>query len=324
MRAKRRTLLVLLGLILLAGAALALLTWANRREEQAASAAEEGTIPLSSIAAEDLTALEYTWQGETVSLSCDGGTWTLTDDPDYHLDQTKCDTMAAALTDLKAKRQLDPQPGEDYGLAAPLLTVSVTAAGQTSTFVFGDVNTVTGDVYLQRAGEDAVYTAASAKAGCFEYSKAELFEPFNPAGLTASRLERIEYTRSDGEEPFTVRLQAVSVPEEDSAADSSASYTTAWRLEDAPDTVLDEEKTDSLLSALSSYVTGQITGADPSGYGFDQPLVTVSASDGEKDYRLTYASGADGYYLMVEGDSSIYTVDGTVLAAFISAEELKT
>ena len=50
----------------------------------------------------------------------------------------------------------------------------------------------------------------------------------------------------------------------------------------------------------------------------------MSASDGEKDYRLTYASGADGYYLMVEGDSSIYTVDGTVLAAFISAEELKT
>ena len=74
MRAKRRTLLVLLGLIVLAAAALALLTWANRREEQAASAAGEGTIPLSSFAVEDLTALEYTWQGETVSLSYDGRT----------------------------------------------------------------------------------------------------------------------------------------------------------------------------------------------------------------------------------------------------------
>lgn len=321
MRAKRRTLLVLLGLIVLAAAALALLTWANRREEQAASAAGEGTIPLSSFAVEDLTALEYTWQGETVSLSYDGTDWTLSDDPDYHLDQTKCDAMAAALADLKAKRRLDPQPGEDYGFAVPLLTVTVTAAGQTDTFTFGDTNTITGDVYLQKEGEEAVYTAASAKAGCFEYGKADLFEPFNPAGLTASRLERIEYTRSGGE---TVRLQAVSVPDEDGAADSSASYTTAWRLEDAPDTVLDEEKTDSILSVLSSYVTGQITGADPSGYGFDQPLVTVHASDGEKDYALTYAAGTDGYYLMVKGGSSIYTVDGTVLDAFVLAEELKT
>ena len=190
MRAKRRTLLVLLGLIVLAAAALALLTWANRREEQAASAAGEGTIPLSSFAVEDLTALEYTWQGETVSLSYDGTDWTLSDDPDYHLDQTKCDAMAAALADLKAKRRLDAQPGEDYGFAAPLLTVSVTASGQTDTFTFGDTNTITGDVYLQKEGEDAVYTAASAKAGCFEYGKADLFEPFNPAGLTASRLER--------------------------------------------------------------------------------------------------------------------------------------
>ena len=323
MRAKRRTLLVLLGLIVLAAAALALLTWANRREEQAASAAGEGTIPLSSFAVEDLTALEYTWQGETVSLSYDGTDWTLSDDPDYHLDQTKCDAMAAALADLKAKRRLDAQPGEDYGFAAPLLTVSVTAAGQTNTFTFGDTNTITGDVYLQKEGEDAVYTAASAKAGCFEYGKADLFEPFNPAGLTASRLERIEYTRSGGE---TIRLQAVSVPDAEKSADSSA-YTTVWRLEGDPDAALDEEKTDALLSALSGYVTGQITaaaGADPSACGFDQPLVTLSASDGEKDYALTYAAGTDGYYLMVEGDSSIYTVDGTVLDAFVLAEELKT
>ena len=323
MRAKQRTLLVLLGLIVLAGAALALLTLANRREEEAASAAEAGTIPLSSFAVEDLTAIQYTWQGQTVSLAYEEGVWTLADDPDYHLDQTKCDTMAAALADLKAKRRLEAPAGEDYGFAAPLLTVTVTAAGQTSTFTFGDTNTVTGDIYLQKAGDGAVYTAAAAKAGCFEYGKAELFEPFNPAGITASRLERIEYTLPEGE---TVRLQAVSVPDAEKSADSSA-YTTVWRLEGDPDAALDEEKTDALLSALSGYVTGQITaaaGADPSACGFDQPLVTLSASDGEKDYALAYAAGADGYYLRVEGDGSVYTVDGRAAAAFVPAEELKS
>lgn len=45
---------------------------------------------------------------------------------------------------------------------------------------------------------------------------------------------------------------------------------------------------------------------------------------GEKSYALAYASGADGYYLRVEGDGSVYTVDGTAAAAFVPAEELKS
>src|SRR5699024_12200869 len=39
---------------------------------------------------------------------------------------------------------------------------------------------------------------------------------------------------------------------------------------------------------------------------------------------LACASGADGYYLGVEGDGSVYTVDGTAAAAFVPAEELKS
>lgn len=198
MRAERRTLLVLLGLIALAGAALALLTAANRRAEEAEREAEEGSIPLTAFAEAELEAIEYTWQGQTVRLAYDGEDWALADDPDYHLDQTPCDTMAAALVGLRAKRRLEAQPGEDYGFAAPLVTVAVTAAGRTETFVFGDANPVTGDIYLQRAGEDAVYTADAARAGCFEVSREELFEPFNPAGITASRLETIRYTLADG------------------------------------------------------------------------------------------------------------------------------
>ena len=320
MRAERRTLLVLLGLIALAGAALALLTAANRRAEEAEREAEEGSIPLTAFAEAELEAIEYTWQGQTVRLAYDGENWTLADDPDYHLDQTPCDTMAAALVGLRAKRRLEAQPGEDYGFAAPLVTVAVTAAGRTETFVFGDANPVTGDIYLQKAGEDAVYTADAARAGCFEVSREELFEPFNPAGITASRLETIRYTLADGEE---VCLQAVSVPDE-SGADSA--YTTVWRLADQPDAPLDEEKVESILSALGGYVSGQITpaaGADPAACGFDAPLAAVTAWDGAGEYVLTYAEGTDGYYLMVEGDGSVYRVDGAAANAFLPAEELK-
>ena len=46
MKTKRRTLIVLLVFVLAAGAALALLTHANQKAEQAASEAEDGSIPL--------------------------------------------------------------------------------------------------------------------------------------------------------------------------------------------------------------------------------------------------------------------------------------
>ena len=46
MKTKRRTLIVLLVFVLSAGAALALLTHANQKAEQAASEAEDGSIPL--------------------------------------------------------------------------------------------------------------------------------------------------------------------------------------------------------------------------------------------------------------------------------------
>ena len=46
MKAKQHTLIVLLVFVLAAGAALALLTHANQKAEQAASEAEDGSIPL--------------------------------------------------------------------------------------------------------------------------------------------------------------------------------------------------------------------------------------------------------------------------------------
>ena len=206
-------------------------------------------------------------------------------------------------------------------LAAPARPqISLDVYGDSITCGEGVMREVTYNPTTGKYADSAVYTAASSKVSCFEYGKEELFGAFNPAGITASRLERIEYTLPEGE---TVRLQAVSVPAEETEGDSAA-YTTVWRLTDDPDAPLDQEAVDALLSALGGYVTGQITGADPSAYGFDQPLAAVSVSDGEKDYALAYASGADGYYLKVEGDGSVYTVDGTAAAAFVPAEELKS
>ena len=324
MKTKQRTLAVLLALVLVLGGMLWLITRSNAAEEAASSAAAEGGVLLSSFAAGDAEQIRYTYQNETLTLNCDSGSWTLADDPDYHLDASACNTMVTALASLNAKRQLTAQPGEDYGLADPTVTVTVTAAGETNTFAFGSQNPVTGDLYVQKAGDDAIYTVSGNKAACFELTKADLFGAFNPAGLTASALESVSIATDTG----TLSLTAVSEPAEtdsNSADASSTAYQTVWRLTDDPAAELDEAKLQSILSALGGYVSAQMTNADPAAYGFDAPLATVRAASADGNVTLHYAENADGCWMMVDGDSSVYAVDlDTVQALLITAAELKT
>ncbi len=330
MKTKQRTLVVLLLLVLILGGLLWLVTRSNAAEDAASSAAAEGTIPLSNFAIGDLEQLQYIYGGETITLNYDSGSWTLADDPDYHLDTSACSTMATALASLNAKRQLTAETGEDYGLTDPAVTVTVTANGQTSTFAFGTENPVTGDMYVQKEGDDAIYTVSGNKAACFELTKADLFGAFNPAGLTASALESVSITTDSG----ILSLNAISEPvetessSEDASSESSADsaeYQTVWRLADEPDAALDETKVQSILSALSSYVSAQVTDADPSAYGFDAPLATVQAATADGTVTLRYASNADGCWLMTEGDSSVYAVDlSSVQALLTTADQLKT
>ena len=325
MKAKQRTLAMLVVLLAVLGLALWALNRSAAAEEAASSAAAEGTIPLCSFSASDLSRITYTYNGQTLTLNYTDGSWTLADDPDYHLDESACSTMVTALSALNAKRQITAQAGEDYGFADPQLTVTVTAAGQTTTLTFGSSNSVTGDQYVQREGDDAIYTVDANKSACFGYDKTGLFGSFSPAGFTASEVQQVAYTLAGGE---NVSLTAGSEPVEGADEADSSSYETVWRFTGDADTAVDQDKVQSMLSALSSYVSGQITpadGADPAACGFDKPLAAVQVTTADGTQTLTYASGVDGYYLMVDGDDSIYTVDLSIVqAALLTAADLKT
>ena len=186
MNAKRRTLAVLAAVIAVLGLALWALNRSTAAEKAASSAAADGTIPLCSFSTADLSRITYTYNGQTLTLDDADGSWTLAEDSDYHLDESACNTMVTALSSLNAKRQLDAQAGEDYGFDAPELTVTVTAAGQTTTLTFGSSNTVTGDRYVQKDGDTALYTVDASRTACFAYDKAGLFGSFSPAGFAAS------------------------------------------------------------------------------------------------------------------------------------------
>ena len=98
MKTKQRTLAVLLVLVLVLGGLLWVVSRSNAAEEAASSAAAEGSILLSSFAAGDVASIRYAYGGETLTLNYDSGSWTLADDPDYHLDASACNTMVTART----------------------------------------------------------------------------------------------------------------------------------------------------------------------------------------------------------------------------------
>ena len=287
MKAKQHTLIVLLVFVLAAGAALALLNHANQKAEQADSEAEDGSIPLLDVTTATLESVSIQYGGDTLTLRPSDDGWTLTEDPAYHLDDSACNTIRTALAGMKARRQLEAQPGEDYGFDAPRLVVNVSAAGENTTLTVGAENPVTGDVYVRREGGDAVYTVDAARFRCMEQTKAELFGAFSPAGITVSDIEAVSYTLQSGE---TIKLQSVSQPTE---ADSTT-YQTVWQLTDEPNAALDTDETDALLAALASYVTGQDTAADLSACGFDL-LLCGCREDGSFNGQLfgDFASSED-------------------------------
>ncbi len=103
--------------------------------------------------------------------------WYLADDPEYKLDQSSVNSMLTAFVNLEASRQLT-ETSEEYGLEEPTLTFWMTANGETTTWICGATNDVTGTVYLQKQREDTVYLVDTNKVTVFEKSRMDLGDTF--------------------------------------------------------------------------------------------------------------------------------------------------
>lgn len=111
--------------------------------------------------------------------------WYLADDPEYKLDQSSVNSMLTAFVNLEASRQLT-ETSEEYGLEEPTLTFWMTANGETTTWICGATNDVTGTVYLQKRGEDTVYLVDTNKVTVFEKSRMDLGDTSDSTGDIAS------------------------------------------------------------------------------------------------------------------------------------------
>ena len=96
--------------------------------------------------------------------------------------------MLTAFVNLEASRQLT-ETSEEYGLEEPTLTFWMTANGETTTWICGATNDVTGTIYLQKQGEDTVYLVDTDKVTVFEKSRMDLGDTSDTTGDIATSEE---------------------------------------------------------------------------------------------------------------------------------------
>lgn len=249
--------------------------------------------------AEGITALSWSWEGETVNLRrTAAGGWENTDDPACPVDDEAAEALAEAAADTAASLAV-PEAGElsQYGLDKPKLTVMAAAGEVIVRYDVGNM-TIAGEYYVRRDGTDTVYTENGALAA-FRVGTADILaletipaDVGQVTGLSVTSaaesyqllLEPEGWFRTDGTEP--------------AALDGD-------RTEELLGTVTDLDLTDCVAWSLE----------DPADYGLRRPQVTAELdyrddAGAERSVRLEFGDYVEGdVYVRFAGSSLVYRTD---------------
>lgn len=262
-----------------------------------------------------------TWTDDSGTLTLNHGEsgWSYADDSAFPLDQTVPEDMTAALSAAAATRQIDtPESLEDYGLDAPVLTITAQDEDGTEySYAFGDVNELTGEYYLLYNGEeDTVYLVGSDLHDAFNYDLYDMVEMETLPEFGS--VTGLSVAQPQGS--LTLRY------EEDG---SSLSYDpdNHWFLEKGDSLLaLDAGKVSSLTGAITglywkSCVTYDVDDQELAAWGLDDNAAVVTTTytaaidEGEETaeeetFVLRLGNTSDeGTYAMLEGSSMVYLID---------------
>ena len=262
-----------------------------------------------------------TWTDDSGTLTLNNGEsgWSYADDSAFPLDQTVPEDMTAALSAAAATRQIDtPESLEDYGLDAPVLTITAQDEDGTEySYAFGDVNELTGAYYLLYNGEeDTVYLVGSDLHDAFNYDLYDMVEMETLPEFGS--VTGLSVAQPQGS--LTLRY------EEDG---SSLSYDpdNHWFLEKGDSLLaLDAGKVSSLTGAITglywkSCVTYDVDDQELAAWGLDDNAAVITATytaaidEGEETaeeetFVLRLGNTSDeGTYAMLEGSSMVYLID---------------
>ena len=275
-------------------------------------AAAETDAPLSLAAGRrgELTALSWSWNGETVNLRRgDDGLWENADEPACPVDTGEAEALARSAAATTASLAIAGVTDmAQYGLDPAALTVVAATEDSIVTYEVGNMS-ITGEYYTRLDGGDTVYMENGALAA-FRTTLADILaletipeDIADVTGLTVtSGAENYELRREDGAEPGWYRVdgddEAIRLETDGVAALYEPLLATeltdcvSWRAEEAPDFGMDEPQ-----------LTAEVTYLDDGGK--------------KRSFTLEFGSYDDGdIFVSIDGSDLIYRI------AALTADEL--
>ena len=136
---------------------------------------ETEEITVLEIEREDISTVRLENSYGTLQFAYDGETWTSEDDPAFQLNQDSMSALFNGLNPLTAVRDLGEQEDlEAYGLAEPVITISITLQdGQEITVYLGN-DSSDGNLYFMTSESGSIYTGDSYLATAFDCQLSDL------------------------------------------------------------------------------------------------------------------------------------------------------
>lgn len=301
MMKKNKGLFILIAvLVVLLGVYFGLQSWNKSKTEEKEKEEEAAVVHVTDTAAEDIVSMKFDVGNGEMSFAKEDGTWSYTPDPDFPLAQSYPGTMAEAVGNITAERELsDGDELADYGLDEPVYTVGYTDAdGNVTDVYFGNM---TGDNYYVTVGDEGkVYTVASTVLDSFNYTLDDIAQLDTYPSIGSGNLMKEVITR-DGE-------------------------TTTYDSEDE-----DQEEDIAAVAgglgavALSEAADYSVEDADLAGFGLDEDSrITVEATytnDDEEEVLTLYIGDEDGdgnRYVMMNDSRIVYLISEEICSNILN------
>ena len=159
---------------------------------------ETEEITVLEIEREDISTVRLENSYGTLQFAYDGETWTSEDDPAFQLNQDSMSALFNRLNPLTAVRDLGEQEDlEAYGLAEPVITISITLQDGQEIAVYLGNDSSDGNLYFMTSESSSIYTGDSYLATAFECELSD----FEAEEEEAEETEEESESEAEAEEP---------------------------------------------------------------------------------------------------------------------------
>ena len=289
MKKKKGPLILICVLVLLLILYFVLSTWNKKQDSK-----EEETVKVTDLKTSEITGVKYDLGTGEMNFEKDGDTWYYTADKDFPLRQSYPKTVADAMGQLSADRELeDADALEEYGLDHPTYTVTLTDEDGTVTTI--KVGNATGNDYYATVDDtEKVYTIPATSLDDIQTELDQIAQLDTYPSIGSGNLKK-EVITQNGE------TTTYDSENEDQAEDVAAvaGGLGAVKLSEAADYSVDD--------------------ADLAGYGLDATsriTVEVTYTSDDEDQTMTlYIGGENGSgdrYVMINDSRIVYLISDEI------------